>query len=297
VAGETLKTAAQLLADFPDNTAGLIEAVNSRNLVVSAGNDVAFVEESFGVPGVALPMTQNMVDTVVTNLWSSPTEAFRFWQRSGGGFTPDYGAIVTPAGVVRISAFTYEVVAIRQPPVLPLNYGGIYQLQWSDGAPGIGDIDFHSNLTQFQIHNLPEGGGDLSPNFATMGANDIFNVGGILYKLNAPGVDGGAFWTFTYDDPLARPDPEGAGDPHSFVQGLARDDDLYTFALFKNGVQEGSTQLRSIGDTGDYFQIKETLLNEPAASDVFDLRVAKVEAASPDIDVALLGGSVFGVLV
>ena len=46
MAGETLSTAAELLAQFPNNTSQLVIPVNNRNGIVSGGIDIAFVSES-----------------------------------------------------------------------------------------------------------------------------------------------------------------------------------------------------------------------------------------------------------
>ena len=60
MAGETLKIASQLLADFPDNTAGLIDAVQSRNFVVSVAVGVGFVEDDPAQVPYTIPMTDGV---------------------------------------------------------------------------------------------------------------------------------------------------------------------------------------------------------------------------------------------
>lgn len=99
MAGEVLKTASELLADFPDNSAGLIEAVNSRNFVASVVTAVGFAEDNPGDLPVLLPMTDGVPVDVLAAV---PTPAFagNFWKLDGNNaFVPsyvDFGIFVPP---------------------------------------------------------------------------------------------------------------------------------------------------------------------------------------------------------
>lgn len=79
MAGETLKTSAELLADFPESTAGLIEAINSRNFVIGATPGIGALEDDplqtpFTIPLVAgVPVdvpAQLVLPLFVGNYWA-----------------------------------------------------------------------------------------------------------------------------------------------------------------------------------------------------------------------------------
>lgn len=103
MAGETLRTGAELLAGFPDNTTGLIEAVNSRDFVLSGVAAVGFMEDD-GVTG--LPFTIPITDGVPTDILSLiPAVDFvgNFWQLDGQQhFIPDYSGVTIPPGLSRL---------------------------------------------------------------------------------------------------------------------------------------------------------------------------------------------------
>lgn len=109
MAGETLKNAAQLLADYPDNTLGLIQAVNVRNHVIADGNDIGFVEE--GVP-YSLTLPAGVPTNILADA-SAPSFVGRFWALDGNReLIQSYAADGVPvsAGVSRIVTFSMQAL-------------------------------------------------------------------------------------------------------------------------------------------------------------------------------------------
>ncbi len=79
MAGEVLRTAAELLADLPDNTSQLIQPVNNRNMVVGLATDFGVLEEDnpFTIPVIdGTPVSINAV-------LPAPTFEGRPWQLDG----------------------------------------------------------------------------------------------------------------------------------------------------------------------------------------------------------------------
>ncbi len=295
MAGEQLKTASELLADFPDNTAGLIDALQSRNFVVSAGDDIAFVQEIF-TPAAGLAPTTVLADTVVNTVWTTPDTAFRFWVLDGSDkFINDYGAIIINAGTFRLTTYQFNLLVVRQPPVTPLQFGGNYQIVHADVVAGAGDVNLDSNLTQMRINYTDDDANDLTAEWQSMGFRDIVNIGGILYKIDSAPTQGLVDVTFTFL-PLSRQAASGGAD-QVFTQGFARDDDVYTFGIFAGGVQIGPTFLRSIGDSGDSITVEFSQVRDVIVNETIDLRIAKNLATDPDVDVLLLEGVIRGTLI
>lgn len=104
MAGETLRTASQLLAEFPDNTAGLIDAINSRNAVVSEAVGIGFLEDD--TASFVIDVTAGVVVSINAEITPLPQLAANFaWDIDGNNaWIPDYGnnGIITPAGVTRL---------------------------------------------------------------------------------------------------------------------------------------------------------------------------------------------------
>jgi hypothetical protein len=104
VAGETLREANELLANFPDNTSGLIEAVHSRDFVVSATPAVGFLEDD----PAQVPYTIPMADGVPVDLLSTlvaPLFVGNFWKLDGNNaFVPSYTdlGVTVPPGLDRL---------------------------------------------------------------------------------------------------------------------------------------------------------------------------------------------------
>lgn len=110
MAGESLKTAAQLLAAFPDNQAGLIESVDDRDFIISSSLAVGFIEP------IDVPLVLPMTDGVPVDLLSSFTQPGfngNFWALDGNNhFVPDYAnqGINVPAGVTRLLDSSWVMV-------------------------------------------------------------------------------------------------------------------------------------------------------------------------------------------
>jgi hypothetical protein len=113
MAGETLRTGTQLLAETPDNTAGLIDAVNLRNTIVSEAAGIAFLEDD----NATFPIT--IIDGVWVDINASITPApqlasnFAFQFDSNNAILPDYSGITVPAGVQRLTQITTFILAVK----------------------------------------------------------------------------------------------------------------------------------------------------------------------------------------
>jgi hypothetical protein len=105
VAGETLRTGQELLASFPDNQAGLIDAVQARDFVISAASGVIFVEDDpLDVP-FTLPMTAGVPVQFLLSYPGTALAVSNFYTLDGNGqIIPDYVGlgINVPAGVIRL---------------------------------------------------------------------------------------------------------------------------------------------------------------------------------------------------
>jgi len=90
MADEVLRTAAELLADLPDNTTQLIQPVNTRNMVIGLASDIGSLESgaTFTVPIVS------GTPVVINALIPAPDFDGRPWILDGSqAFIPDWAAI------------------------------------------------------------------------------------------------------------------------------------------------------------------------------------------------------------
>ena len=102
MAGETLRTAIELLGEFPDNTSGLIDAVNSRDFIVSVAPGVAFMEDDPADTPIVIPITDGVPTDILAQL-TAPQFIANFWQLDGSnGFIPDYSGVVIPPATIRL---------------------------------------------------------------------------------------------------------------------------------------------------------------------------------------------------
>ena len=98
MAGETLKTAAELLADYADNQAGLILPLNVRNHLIADGNDIGFVADSGPFVGTTTATYQSIL-----GLMPSPTFAGRFWELAPGNLLRcDFAPVLVEPGTQRL---------------------------------------------------------------------------------------------------------------------------------------------------------------------------------------------------
>jgi len=135
VAGETLRDGSGLLANFPDNTAGLIDAVNSRDFVVSVAPGVGFVEDDPATVPYTIPMTDGVPVDFMASL-TTPLFVGNFWKLDGNNaFVPSYTdiGVIVPAGLFRLLEgsviLNVEKVGATQ----------TYQFQGTEGGVFTGD--------------------------------------------------------------------------------------------------------------------------------------------------------------
>jgi len=119
VAGEELLTQEQLLASFPDNADGLIEAVDSRSFVVSASMSVGFLEDNPVDTPVTIPQTSGLAQDIPVEL-TNPLFVGHYWALdSNNHFVPDYVSqgISVPAGLDRIvhGTVVMEIASVSTP--------------------------------------------------------------------------------------------------------------------------------------------------------------------------------------
>ena len=100
MAGERLSTSAELLAGFPDNTAGLIEALDSRNFVISSVPAVGALEDDPAQTPFTIPLVGGLPVDVPAQL-VAPLFQGNYWALDGNNaMIPDYvaqGIDVPPA--------------------------------------------------------------------------------------------------------------------------------------------------------------------------------------------------------
>ena len=133
MAGETLRTIAEVLAAFPDNTQRLITPLDARDMIITEAINVGYLESDttpFTIPIVAgTPVSVNA---------SIPTPNFigNFWRIDGNNaFVENYTTYTTPIivnpGTVRICAFRASM------QVQKIGTGSdVYEFQWfADGVP------------------------------------------------------------------------------------------------------------------------------------------------------------------
>lgn len=102
MAGEQLRTAQELLDSFPDNTGGLIEAVDSRDFVVSITPGIGAMEEDPAQTPYVIPLVAGVPVSVPGTL-IAPQFAGNYWALDGNNaMVPDYGAINVPPAHLRL---------------------------------------------------------------------------------------------------------------------------------------------------------------------------------------------------
>ena len=107
MAGETLRTVAQMLAAFPDNTQGLISPLDGRDMIVSEAVNIGFLDLDNG--SYTLPITvQNEWVSINANI--TPTAfASNFWKVDGNNaFSQSYTdqGITVQSGTQRLTTFS-----------------------------------------------------------------------------------------------------------------------------------------------------------------------------------------------
>ena len=127
MAGETLRTATQLLAEFPDNTAGLIDAVQSRNMIVSELLGVGFMEDN--TAAFTVTIQDGVFVSINAAVTPQPIIAANFaWDIDGNNaWFPDYvnNGVTVPAGVIRLHGMTSTILVTK-----PGGGSAIYSFQY-----------------------------------------------------------------------------------------------------------------------------------------------------------------------
>ena len=143
---EVLRTAAELLADLPDNTSQLIQPVNNRNMVVGLATDIGVLEEEtpFSIPII------DGTPVIINPLLPAPTFDGRPWVLDGGqAMFADWAAI----GVSVLGPLD-RLIDLRAYVVLLKQGGGVgtYDFQFfTGGIPLAQPITLEIGITQEQI--------------------------------------------------------------------------------------------------------------------------------------------------
>ena len=134
MAGETLKTISELLNAFPDNLSGWIEAVESRDLILSMAPAVGFLSEA--VPPFTVGIVAQGVPVSINAAIPAPNIDSNFWQLDGNNsWIPDYPAgVIIPPAYERLSTLQSWLVASRD----AAGIGENYSFQWNVGAALVG---------------------------------------------------------------------------------------------------------------------------------------------------------------
>lgn len=187
MAGETLRDAAGLLAIFPDNTSGLIQAVHSRDFIVSGVNGIGFMEDD----PADTPVTVPMVDGVPTDLLSqftAPQFVGNFWQLDGNNaFIPDYPGVTIPPGTQRLVGGTLLIIVQKAG-------GGTadYEFQGTEGGittgnPQVRTIGATESIEVFSGTRLYDVsiGGPISVDITPLGTSDDLIVSDLRVNLES----------------------------------------------------------------------------------------------------------------
>ena len=131
---QTLRYYDELIAGLPDNSAGLIAAVNIRDMLVSTIGGRGLIENT---DNFTIPIT-SAVWTSINPLLPVPAHTETFWNFDGNNlafsnYTASVDTIV-PAGYTKFVQFMAVVELTK-------NSGGadVYEVQFSKNAVGIGE--------------------------------------------------------------------------------------------------------------------------------------------------------------
>jgi hypothetical protein len=189
MAGETLKTAAELLRDFPDNQAGLIEPVHVRSVIVSVSAAVGFVEDD----PLSVPYTIPMTDGVPVDFMSTlvgPLFAGNYWKLdANNALIPSYTdfGITVPAGTQRLNTGSV-ILALEK-----VGGGtGSYQFQGTEGGqltgePFVREISAVPSVIVFSGSRLYDVslGNPISFNITPIGTSDDLQINDVRVTLEA----------------------------------------------------------------------------------------------------------------
>lgn len=105
MAGETLRTASELLAAYADNVSGLITALTGRDFVVSVTPAVGFVEDDPATVPYVIPMTDGVAVPFIPTL-TTPLFVGNFYKLDPSGIVPAYAdfGVSVPPGTQRMNS-------------------------------------------------------------------------------------------------------------------------------------------------------------------------------------------------
>lgn len=132
MAGETLKNVSDLLADYADNQAGLISAVDGRDFIVSAAVSVGFVEDDPAQVPYVIPMADGVPVDFLGTL-TNPGFFGNFWKLDGNNaFVESYTdlGITIPAATFRLIAGNILIDCQKVGNNTPVTY----QFQGTEGG-------------------------------------------------------------------------------------------------------------------------------------------------------------------
>jgi len=130
MAGEILKSAAGLLAGFPDNVSGQIAASDSRNFVISVITALGHVEDD---TSWTIPITSGVPTVVNPLIPGSKVFTGNFFTLDGNNaFIPDYGSVIINPGTIRLVDAEAFIIVTKSGSVAQ------YETQWRVGGVPIG---------------------------------------------------------------------------------------------------------------------------------------------------------------
>lgn len=138
MAGETLRDSDGLLLEFPDNASGLIGAVASRDLTISAATGIGLYERATAFI-VTMPLAGGEFVSINQAMAGGAGGSFagNYWAVDGNGaFSPSY----TDEGIQVLAGTTRVVKARAVFRAFSAPNGGNYQLAWfNNGVQIAGD--------------------------------------------------------------------------------------------------------------------------------------------------------------
>lgn len=225
MAGETLRTASQLLVEFPDNTAGLIDAVNSRNFIVSATVAVAFLEDAVVDTPYTMPMADGVPTPFLPTYPAVPDFVGNFWKLDGNNqILPSYTdqGVTVPAGVFRLVSGGVILEARSVTPAIePLTALWNYTIDVA-GNPGNGEI-FHNDPAIMRVNKQDALGTDHDAYLIALPLGSVINTAGQLWTVDGS-TDAGNWMDYDVSPAVNLPNdvrdvtftPPGSGDLYEF---------------------------------------------------------------------------------
>lgn len=288
---DSLRTFSELLAQVPDNTSQLITAQDVREYLYALPLDLIEVQESDRFTAV---MTDGVWVDIPTLMPSPTIEVARAWIADANNkLVPNFTATVDvdPAlvrGVSYTPAAIVEKLGVSEP--LTGNWANID----GDGAPAVGDINWHSNETQCRVSHTDDDGGDRQVELEATEVGDYLNAGGIFRQCTAVVLNAGDV-EFTFAS-TPRPTPTGGGDPTPAFQILRTGASPYELRVTQGGSQIGLVRSFELSSSASLITANEFAAFLPADLSPWSFEIRPI-GHSTDIDVLDAQHRIFGVLV